>query len=143
LPRAGAQVALQLLALPEPPRGLDDELHAELLPRDARRILLLDEPAHPVPRDELAVPRGDRQGEFPHDRVVLEQVGERPGAADVVARPRAALGGLGQEAEPPPPDPPEAADADADPPPPPPRAGAGRPAGIVAIRRARSSARWA
>ena len=83
---ARVEVLGGVLALGEEARRLDHDLGAEIAPRQRRRILLgehLD--LAPVDR-ERAVAHLDGARERPVDRVVLEQVRERPRVGDVVDR---------------------------------------------------------
>ena len=71
-------------AVREPPGALEDEIHAERLPRQLRRILLGQHlELTPVDRDAVALGR-DVRLEVAEDGVVLQQVGQRGRAGEVV-----------------------------------------------------------
>ena len=83
---AGCEVLAGVGPLREQPRGLDDHVHAEVGPGQ-RAGITLRQHVERAPADLQPVAfHGDRFGKVAEDRIVLQQVGQRVGARDVVDR---------------------------------------------------------
>ena len=82
--RARFQMELGLLTLREQAGGLEDDLHTQVLPRQARRIPLVQETELISPRTDDAVADRHVAGHRAEHRVVLQEVCHRRSVAQVV-----------------------------------------------------------
>src|SRR6476659_7208885 len=86
LARAGLEMACSLLALLELPRALEDDVDAELVPRQTPGVGFGEDWNLRTVDDERVSASRDLAGERSVDGVVLEQRGERLNVGDVVDR---------------------------------------------------------
>jgi hypothetical protein len=84
--RARRQVLGGVVAAREEARGLDDDVHAEVAPRQLAGVALLEDLQRLAVDGQAVAGHLDRAGVGPEDRVVLEQVRERVVVGEVVDR---------------------------------------------------------
>ena len=92
---AGIEVALSLGARGEDTGGLDDDVHAQIAPRDGRRALLDREGLDLLVADDdrVVTLEADVLGQAAQDGVELQQVGQRGVVGEVVDRDDLDVGG--------------------------------------------------
>jgi hypothetical protein len=83
---AAIHVLGRICPLGEEPRGLDDDVHAEVAPREVAGVPLGQEFDVLAVDREAAVGDLDLAVEAPEDRVVFQQVSHRLGVTEVVHR---------------------------------------------------------
>jgi hypothetical protein len=112
--RAGREMPLELLPRQQRARRLDDDVHAELAPRDLRRVPLLGhEHLLAADRHRVAI-RRDVLVKNAHHGVVLQEIRQVRVVIEVVDRRDLDVVAVREDAEHRPSDPAEAVDADPD-----------------------------